>query len=358
MLFSAGIFAQFDHEPVLSGLSGPELLDELQNQYKPETVLDFADAKDILYGEIYARNDSVKCVYSGHILYLDPNADPSVWLYMNGSDNGINSEHTYPRSKGASSGNAQSDMYNLFPSRVRVNTDRGNLPFGEIHDNITQYWYFLDDRLTSIPSANIDAYSEITSSFFEPREDHKGNVARAIFYFVTMYEQEVQAADPGYFLDMQETLCDWHYYDPVDSLEWFRNEKIASYQSGKENPFILDCSLAGRSYCDFIDPSCTSVGIPELPDQVQEPHLKLFPNPASQVVNVEFDHKVQFLKIELVDLLGRSLYEVPQYLLSPAHEKQIRIDLSSFENGLLQINTAFKYKNKHYSKSKKLLINQ
>ena len=54
---------------------------------------------------------------------------------------------------------------------------------------------------------------------------------------------------------MLETLCEWHNMDPVDSLEWERNLIIASYQDGKANPFILDCSLI-RMYCPELASAC------------------------------------------------------------------------------------------------------
>ena len=63
---------------------------------------------------------------------------------------------------------------------------RADFPFAEIPDNETDTWYYLTLTLNTIPSSNIDLYSERRNGFFEPREDHKGNVARAMFYFYTM----------------------------------------------------------------------------------------------------------------------------------------------------------------------------
>jgi hypothetical protein len=301
---SAG-HAQFDHESVLPDLSGEDLLTQLVDDFKPGNVLDFGEAKDVMYASVYAQHDSVRCVYTGHTLYLDPDADPSQYLYLDGSPNGINAEHNYPKSKGASSGNALSDMYNLFPSRVAVNSDRGNLAFGEIPDPQSLFWYYLEDKITEIPSENIDAYSEISSALFEPREDHKGNVARSIFYFVTMYADEVEAVDPSFFEAMRSTLCDWHFMDPVDSLEWDRNERIASYQSGKKNPFVLDCSLAGRSYCDYIDEACRLVNAKEPTESFTQQLIEnIYPNPASTRLNVQIDNLVELKSLEILDILG------------------------------------------------------
>ncbi|MDR9416131.1 MAG: endonuclease, partial [Gracilimonas sp.] len=99
-------------------------------------------------------------------------------------------------------------------------------------------------------SANIDLYSESTSSAFEPREDFKGNVARAIFYFWTIYQDNSSVSGSGnesFFTGMKETLYDWHKMDPVDQEEVDRSMAVEAVQ-GNRNPFIHDTSLVRRSY--------------------------------------------------------------------------------------------------------------
>jgi endonuclease I len=351
--------SQYDFTSVFPGLTGAELSDRLVESYKPASVLDFAEAKDVMYGEIYEQNDSVECVYTGHQLYLDPNADPSQYLYLNGSSNGINAEHNYPRSKGAQNGNALSDLYNLFPSRIQVNSDRGNLPFGESDDNQTTFWYYLDDKVSGIPGTMIDAYSEINGTLFEPREDHKGNVARSIFYFVTMYADEVQAADPAFFEQMRTTLCEWHYADPVDSLEWVRNQKIASYQSGKVNPFVLDCSLAGRLYCDWIDEACISVDVED--ELMIDPgsHL-VYPNPFSHKLNVETEIDHRLSGIHIYSLLGQDIFSVAESQLKKEFYKNqvYQLDLSVLTDGLYIIEFEYKLDNNSNYKEREIILKQ
>ena len=49
------------------------------------------------------------------------------------------------------------------------------------------------------------------------------------------------------FWELQkETLMDWHYYDEADEMETDRTWKIADYQDGLPNPFVLDSTLARR----------------------------------------------------------------------------------------------------------------
>ncbi len=233
---------------LFSGLEGNDLLRAVQERYTPKQVLGYGPARDVMYGQIDNRRDTVCGIYSGHCRYLPPGADPSQALYQNGSTDGINCEHVWPRSKGAKSGNAKSDMHHLFPTRLAVNAARGNAPFAEIPDELTEHWYYADEERTGIPNRFIDAYSESTGEQFEPREARKGDVARAMFYFYTIYRKEALEADPLFFQIQRETLLLWHQLDPADKQEIGRTQAIARYQGGKPNPFVIDPSLAGRLY--------------------------------------------------------------------------------------------------------------
>ncbi len=231
------------------GLTGQELLDSIIANYKPEIILDYDNARDTLFSKIdKTDSDSLICVYSGYSIILDAEIDPSLDAY----NKGINTEHSWPQSKGASEGNARSDMHHLYPVKDNVNSSRGNSPFGDINDEDTDSWYRNSTTLTTIPSTNIDEYSEKdndpTDGVFEPREDHKGNVARSMFYFYTMYKDEADTADPDFFQTQKETLYQWHYLDKVDNRELERTKLIAKWQENKENPFVLDTTLIRRAY--------------------------------------------------------------------------------------------------------------
>jgi hypothetical protein len=328
--------AQFDHQSVYPELEGDPLLTVLVEDFKPATVLTYGQARDTLFAKIDARNDSLIGVYSGHKLYLDPNEDPTTYVYLDGIDDGINTEHTYPRSKGAENGNARSDLHHLYPTRIRVNSDRGNLPFGEIPDQETTKWYYLNGTQSSIPGANIDLFSEGTADFFEPREGHKGNVARSIFYFYTMYRDQADAADPDFFELQKETLCNWHYLDPVDSVEWFRNLAIANYQDGKPNPFILDCTLAGRTYCDMIDQACAVVGTSNTKSIATAIHV--FPNPAQDIVRLRldgFDSGLVQLKLYRFD--GKLIFSKDE-IINTDHENDFNINIKDYNTGIYILN--------------------
>ena len=272
LLLSAEIGAQV-HEPVLPNLTGAQLQEALDDAYSPTRQLDYGIARDTLFANVFRQNGRLECQYTGFQVDLPDGVDPTTYVF----DRGINTEHLYPRSKGAATGNGLADMHHLYPTREGVNADRASLPFDEIPDNQTQRWYYLDQQRSSPPSSNRDAYSEGTGSAFEPREEVKGDIARAIFYFYTMYRDQAVAADPTFFSAQASTLCDWHATDPVDQAEYERTLAIERAQ-GNINPFVLDCSLADRTnYCPTRSAACQAVPTSSPSAEVE---VTVFPNPA------------------------------------------------------------------------------
>jgi len=148
-------------------------------------------------------------------------------------------------------------MHHLFPCRSNVNSSRGNDPFAEIPDEETDKWFRDDYYITTIPDEYIDEYAEKLNHFderFEPREDHKGNSARAMFYFNAIYND---VADQNFWDLQKDDLFDWNYIDEVDPEELERTWGIANYQNNP-NPFVLDNTLALRIWFeDQIIYGCT-----------------------------------------------------------------------------------------------------
>jgi len=224
-------------------LTGEALKARLAEEFKVKNDLGYDPARAYMYSRLDNENGVVRGIYSGYEVRVNPNSpDPSNEAYQGGR--GINAEHSWPQSKGAT-GVAKSDLHHLFPALAEVNSLRGSLPFADIPDNQTDLWIISDRKSSNIPTENIDSYSEADSDAFEPREAVKGNIARAQFYFYTLYEDQ---AAPGFFQKQQKTLCKWNQADPVDPAELNRSRNIALKQ-GNENPFVLDPTLAERTYC-------------------------------------------------------------------------------------------------------------
>ncbi|MBK9255272.1 MAG: endonuclease [Saprospiraceae bacterium] len=289
----------------------PELRDDplfqgLVDTYKTFILFDYNTARDTLFSKIDAVNDSLECIYTGLKLYLPPDQDPTIAVFLNGVPNGINTEHVYPEGKGAS-GFGRSDMHHLYPSRVKTNSDRANNPFGEIPDAQTKIWYLKTTELSFPPTVNRDLYSESTPTKFEPRESVKGNIARSVFYFYTMYRQESNNSDPNFFGIQLADLCDWQFTDPVDETEWNRTHKIATYQGGKTNPFVLDCSLAARLYCNNISQECEQLILASTENpESEEEIISIFPNPAYDQINIRLENNhAGIYTLSIMDIYGK-----------------------------------------------------
>jgi len=230
---------------ILPQLAKFALVDELAKQYTPSKILNYDRARDEMFGIIDNRSGIVTDIYASYPICLTGNGDPS----QEADKLGLNTEHVWPQSKGADKGNSRSDLHHLFPAREDINSERGNKPFDDIADTMTKKWYRNDTVQSTIPSSAIDEFSESGSAKFEPREKVKGDIARAVFYFYTIYRNQAESVDRNYFQNQRQTLCKWNQQDLPDITEIERSRAIAKFQ-GNDNPFVLDATLAERAYCD------------------------------------------------------------------------------------------------------------
>lgn len=139
------------------------------------------------------------------------------------SGNVINTEHTWPQSRftGRFSREMQkSDLHHLFPSDSEMNSRRGSLRFGVVVSTVEKL---------KCPQNRLGQQAE-GGIVFEPPGAHKGNIARAIFYFATRYQMKISPPEEAY-------LRQWNNDDPVDEEEFERNNKIEFFQ-GNRNPFV------------------------------------------------------------------------------------------------------------------------
>ena len=273
------------------GESGDALMASLVGTYSPARTLGYSVARDTLYA-IVDRNAEGKVagIYTGfEVAYLG--GDPSTELFSGG----INAEHTWPQSMGAGDEPQKSDMHFVFPSKINVNAERGSFPFAEIPDDQTSSWFRKDEISTSIPATNIDEYSEYVSGRFEPRESVKGDVARAVFYFNTIYSG---AANTSFFNGQKAILGKWNAVDAPSNKEIARSGMIQTYQ-GNINPFLLDPSLPNRLFGLSVSAEEESV-----PVELQVGNL--FPNPASKTVSITIQGIPSAVRVAVYDVLGRA----------------------------------------------------
>jgi len=174
-----------------------------------------------------AAVNTLEGVYTGEIITNYSNRTEAQNM-------GFNTEHTFPQGFFSSDEPMRSDLFHLFPTNANANSQRGNLPFGVVTNST---W--------SVGG------SKKGGGKFEPRDVHKGQVARAMMYFVIRYQDY-----SNHFAGQASILRTWHETYPTTALEEDRNDRIDQYQ-GNRNPFI--------DYPQFVERFTSFTGNGDLP---------------------------------------------------------------------------------------------
>jgi len=150
----------------------------------------------------------------------------------------FNREHIFPQSVFKKKGFMKSDFFHIFPTDGHVNHTRDSHPFGEVSDPV-----WLSQNGSKLGLSVTPGYN---GTVFEPIDEFKGDVARALLYFATRYEDKIAywkhdmingTSDQVYSTWFIRLLLKWHKMDPVNEHEKYRNEIGHKYQ-GNRNPFI------------------------------------------------------------------------------------------------------------------------
>lgn len=173
---------------------------------------------------------------------------------------GCNIEHSFAKSWwGGAKNDAYKDCYHLNPSNSTANSSRGNYPLGVPTKDIK------DKAQTGSLTVGKAIYEGETFWVFEPKDEYKGDFARAYFYMATCYGHNINGnPDPvcskynGWRLDNKDVgskfamrndsylefrdweigvLLQWHRQDPVSAKELKRMDAVSDFQHNR-NPFI------------------------------------------------------------------------------------------------------------------------
>ncbi len=155
---------------------------------------------------------------------------------QNGDDyvdsDGMNAEHSWPQGFFNEAYPMKADLHHIFPTFIKPNNVRGSEPFA----------------LVSRADYATNSGSKLGAEGFEPANAAKGDIARAILYFVVRY-YDVNIRDGVDYKDFWTSrvpmFLEWDRQDPPDAAEKRRNDLIAKFQ-GNRNPFVDDTTLAGR----------------------------------------------------------------------------------------------------------------
>ena len=197
----------YEHTPVGYDVARKKLLGEMY-------LVDFGSN---LYGvrDVYCEHTYEKTDFHRGPLPA-PNTIPE--------DAVINAEHTWPQSKfnpKMNQATQKCDLHHLFPSDSEMNRIRGNFHFGVVD---------VPQLAPRCPIVKFGLSSANNEKVFEPPTHHKGNVARALFYFSIRYSIHIEPSE-------EVVLKKWNHDDPVDAEERARNDRIQQIQ-GNRNPFV------------------------------------------------------------------------------------------------------------------------
>ena len=219
--------------------------------------LGYNTARDRMYETIddYNNTDTLECVYTGRRIHAANRTEAQ--------NLGFQCEHTYPQSYFNENEPMKSDIYHLYPTDGSANNHRSNYPFGIVTSNIT--W---DSGGSKLGNDNTG------QKVFEPRNVHKGNVARSIFYFCVKYFGQIDTTFMSW--KQENVLRQFNTMDTVDARERTRNNRIYSYVHVR-NPFIDHPEFIDRmKSCYRVMPTVTAPKIAISPGNVEFDTLAVY----------------------------------------------------------------------------------
>ena len=158
----------------------------------------------------------------------------------------FNREHIFPQGTFNKAAPMRTDIFHVFPSDGYVNGRRSNFPFGEVNKPT-----WTSSNGSKLGKNTTPGYN---GKVFEPIDEFKGDIARALLYFATRYEDRVSSwshpmlngtRDQVYATWFVKLLVKWHKMDPVSAHETHRNNIGEKFQ-GNRNPFIDNPQWVGE----------------------------------------------------------------------------------------------------------------
>ena len=238
----------------INGLQDGELKDTLKSLIRDHTAISYGTGANSTWGVFYYSDQDEE----GYCMdmYCDE------WYKFSAVGNavtGCNIEHSFAKSWwGGGSNDAYKDCYHLNPSNSEANSARSNYPLGIPEKDIKQAGSLRVGKKHH-PTMDVDHY------VFEPKDEYKGDFARAYFYMATCYGHwsngdidpvlsqyqgwRTNNSDVGSKFAMQndnylefqpweqEVLIAWHRQDPVSIKEIRRMDAVSNFQHNR-NPFI------------------------------------------------------------------------------------------------------------------------
>ena len=185
--------------------------------YSPARDEMFMDIDNMMVNGQGATQNRLETAYTGSII-------SGYTSRTDAQNQGVNTEHTFPQSYFNSSEPMRSDIHHLFICDANANSERSNLPFGNVN---------------TPPTWSVGG-SKKGIGIFEPRDEQKGTTARAMMYFVIRYQDY-----SGFYFAQKDVMREWNENFLPDAVEQKRNDDTEDVQQNR-NPFIDYPQFADR----------------------------------------------------------------------------------------------------------------
>ncbi|MDO5616486.1 MAG: endonuclease, partial [Cruoricaptor ignavus] len=178
---------------------------------------------------------------------------------------GWNREHLVPQSTFYGNYPMYSDLFSLVPADAFINQRRSNYPFAKVGNLPTNIF-------TNGSKRGRSATPGYNNLVYEPIDEFKGDIARALLYFAVRYEGKFNSFNYGVSTSMFngteeqafkdwfiQLLKEWHQLDPVSEREIDRNNKVFGIQKNR-NPFVDNPEFVEKIWQDI--PQMVAPSIP------------------------------------------------------------------------------------------------
>lgn len=286
--------------------------------YYGDYVISKIASRDTAVGNLSKK--TLSCSYSGENYVYQ---EPFSFGYFSREHNFCQSWMPTNDDPGFSNLPEYADYHNLLPTNQNaVNTIRNNYPLGEVVNIQSQYY-----------GAKV-GFDSLGHKVYEPRDQVKGDAARAMFYMVLCYDMVasnhwylpayIQTSIP--YGQSETLLKKWHQQDPPDHYEMAKNDYIFSLQQNR-NPFIDN-----PSWADLIDFSIYGA----FDEHKTEQPTAVMPNPVTGISYIEINPANGPFEYCISDMAGKNIY-----VRTSGTDNKISIKRDDFEPGIYLIHISF-----------------
>jgi len=253
-----------------------------------------------------------------------------------------NREHLVPQSLYNDQLPMRADVHHVVPSDGKVNGWRDSYPFGVVSGtsnpcnagatNTPCHTTNGSKKGNNLNSGYSAGYSGIV---FEPIDAFKGDIARALFYFIARYEDQIVGFyndNSSFFKDAMNgtsnqvfnntflnILITWHLQDPVSAKEIAINNAVYNHQSNR-NPFIDTPGYV----CQIWSTQCQALSNEVINTDWE---TKVYPNPSlDKIINIASNFDLN--KIVVFNMNGQELID------KAVDSNQLSLDLKHLPLGV------------------------